>query len=187
MIACDHIEEIARHGIIVRLKTYRNSIHAYKTNYDKFGNQKDLDRYNELVQKRDIEQKAIIKTFNNVFAFSKVFFLPDSNFVDFKEGKSKGIFINENGIIDHTLLYMGNKPHFFINNGKDPSYVVVDINLNTLTEPFPSENIQLVPGNIFNRITDEVFFDEGLLKRDVKTFNNNFWTFKSNCNNSSNE
>jgi hypothetical protein len=74
-----------------------------------------------------------------------------------------------------------------INNGKDPSYVVVDMSLNKLIEPFPSENIQVRPGNVFNRLTDEIFFDTGILRRDIKSFNDKFWAFQNKCQNSINE
>lgn len=166
--------EILKNGtLIVRLSTGSSKIKALeKLIASPNVADKDRRRYQVMLYNSSLEIKnqnfGLVEAFRDNYRFSKLLFMPDTAFLQLKNGVKRGIFLDDFLKIDSTISLQGDYLIAYYGKSNLPEYTnneginVVDPSLEPMKSPFPGfigvTSIRRTFSEIFNSTTDKFFY-----------------------------
>ena len=95
-----------------------------------------------IEHENNLINKALLMAFSNDYRFSDCYFIYDSSLTQLKEGVSKGIFLNSEGVVDNSIELL--TPDFYICNftlasasNQAEGLIIYDSKMKRVEEPFP--------------------------------------------------
>jgi hypothetical protein len=154
---------------IVRVPVSGTKINYYNSKLKEVGlSTSSKDRYQgelEATIKENMDHTLLLQnTFESLFNFEHVYFLPDSSFKSFVAGQKTG-FINASGKMDLSLTCPHKEQYFIIAGKHKEQLLFLDNNLLKLEPPYPYRK------NIFLPAFKMILNRKGYIETQVKYFN----------------
>jgi len=144
VVTCHHLKE---NGLVVVLRTRSNQLDKLellsRDNSLTIRQQENIKaRITAIKQENNLLNEALLMSFSNDYRFSDYYFIYDSSLTQLKEGVTKGIFLNNDGLVDNTIdllttdFYICNYTLVSASNQAE-GLVIYNSKMKRVEEPFP--------------------------------------------------